>query len=292
MNPVKISLILCVLAALVGAMVGCGEKDVPVIVDADELIRYISESEDAKELFRTTGLINPDSYQVTFDSGLFRDSLLSSTRSIETFLAPIDASSYRDYGGTIGRVRDASIWVRDNLTIEVSRTYADTVLYDTTELSLMRRGLFLKLGADSRPFVGWVLYGFDGIGGGVLPLGIELERSSGTQFRGDYALYTDVHSWQRYIQLSQIDTVTQGSRLHITARKASSVAPTAQLISDYSVDGPFTRAMHRYDDIEFIDSLSYQTVTGNPRFYNLVFIQYLSDSTFPARGAVVVPYRW
>ena len=75
MNPVKISLILCVLVALVAALVGCGEKDVPYIVDADELIRYIGETDEARDLFRTTGLINSDSYRFSFESGLLRERL-------------------------------------------------------------------------------------------------------------------------------------------------------------------------------------------------------------------------
>lgn len=293
MNRTTLVLILCVLVAAMATLVGCGEKEVPFIVDADELIRNVSESEIARELFRTTGFINTDPYRFGFDSGLMRDSLIGSERSIVIRqLTPHDAETFPDYGGVIGQVREASLVVSDALTIQVSRTYSDTVLYDTTSVTLQRTGLFLKLGGDSRPWAGWVLYGFDGIGGSSLPLAVELESSSGTQFRGDLGLYRDENSWQRYIKLTEIDTVIQGSRLFIHTRKASNIRPTFQLISDYDPDGPFTRALHRYSDSEFTDSLSYETVNSNPRFYNLVFIQYLSDSTFPNRGAFVVPYRW
>jgi len=302
MNPVRLYLILSVLAVVVVTLVGCGEKEVPYIVDADELIRYIDESDDAKDLFRTTGLINTDPYCFSFDSGLFRDSLISRTRGIEIFLVPLDADQdqvYVDHGSPLGRVREAMVRVQDRFTIQVVRTYSDTVLYDTTEMSLDRFGFFLKLGGDSRPFVGWVLYGFNGVGSTAPPLGVELVSSSGAEFRGDLGLYPDEprsHSSYipriSYIRLAEMDTVLQGSRLHITVRKASVVQPTFQLVSDYDPDGPFTRAMHRYDDVEFIDSLSYETVTGNPRLYNLVFIQYLIEPSFPARGAFAVPYRW
>ena len=302
MNLVRTYLILSVLAVTVVTMVGCDDKEVPYIVDADELIRYVSESEDARELFRTTGLINTESYRFSFDSGLFRDSLIGHTRGTETFLVPLDADQsqvYVDHGSPIGLVREAMVRVQDRFTVQVSRTYSDTVLYDTTEMSLDRFGFFLKLGSDSRPFVGWVLYGFNGVGSIAPPLSVELVSSSGVEFRGDMGLYPDEprsHSSYipriSYIRLAEMDTVLQGSRLHVTARKASAVQPTFQLISDYDPSGSFTRAMYRYDNIEFIDSLSYETVTGNPRLFNLVFIQYLIEPSFPARGAFVVPYRW
>ena len=152
---------------VLAALVGCGEKEVPFIVDADELIRYVTEDVHARELFRTSGFVNPDSYSVSFDSGLFRDSLISIDRNVETFMVPLDAAYehiYVDHGNPIGRVREALVWIHDRFNIQVSRTYGDTVLYDTTANTLHRFGFFLKLGSDSRPYVGWVLYGFNGVG--------------------------------------------------------------------------------------------------------------------------------
>jgi hypothetical protein len=301
-NRLTILLILSALTVVGAAMFGCSEKEVPYVVDADELIRYVTEDEYARELFRTSGLINTDPYEFSFDSGVIKDSLITHARIMETFMVPLDADHdhvYVNHGSPIGSVREAMVRVHDRFTLQVSRTYSDTVLYDTTVMSLDRFGFFLKLLSDNRPFVGWVLYGFNGVGSVAPPLGVELVSSSGTAFRGDLGLYPDEprsHSSYiprvSYIRLAEMDTVIQGSRLHISTRKASSVAPTCQLVSDYDSDGPFTRAMHRYDNIEFIDSLSFETVTGNPRLYNLVFVQYLVDSIFPARGAFVVPYRW
>jgi len=286
----------------VAALVGCGEKDVPVIVDADELIRYVNETYEARDLFRTSGLINSDPYTVSFDSAVFHDSLVSHTRGIETFLVPLDRpldEVYADYGGYIGRVRESVVRVEDRFTIQISRVYSDTTLFDTTQFFLDRYGFFLKLGDDSKPYVGWTLWGFNGIGTVAPPLGVTLESSSGAQFRGDLGLYPDLplsHSSAiprvSYIRLTAMDTVLQGSRLLVTASKASSGRPTFQLVSDYDSDGAFTRAMHRYDTVNIIDSLSYQTVSGNPRLYNLVFIQVLTDQSYPIRSGFVVPYRW
>lgn len=296
-------LILSALAVVLAFQVGCGgDKEVPFIVDADELIRYINEAEIARELFRTTGLFNPDYYELSFDSGLFRDSVVGNVRNIETFMVPIDVAQdqvYVDLGSPLGSVREALVRVTDRFTIQVSRTLNDEITYDTTQVSLNRFGFFLKLGGDSRPYVGWVFYGFNGIDTTAPPLGVILTGSDGTEFRGDLGLYPDKPRSHKsyipevtYLRLAEMDTVIQGSRLLVRTNKASSGLPTFQLISDHDPNGPFTRAMFRYDNTEFIDSLSYQTVTNNPLFYNLVLVQYFAQSAFPDRSAFVVPYRW
>lgn len=304
MKLTRILVILSVLTVVAALQIGCGDKDVPFVVDADELIRYVTEEEYAKELFRTVGLFNPDSYELSFVSGQFRDSVIGKTRSIETFLVPLDRAQdqvYVDHGNPLGLVREALVRVSDRFTIQVSRTHSGSVSYDTAQVTIDRFGFFLKLGGDSRPYVGWLLYGFNGVGTLAPPLSVELVSSSGTEFRGDLGLYPDKPQSHEsyipevyYIRLAEIDTVTQGSRLHITTTKTSYgfTPPTTQLISDYDPDGPFTRVLHRYDSENYIDSLSYETVTGNPLFYNLVFFQSFSDSTHLSRRAFAVPYRW
>jgi len=63
------------------ALLGCGgEEDVPFVVDEDELIRYVQEVAEARELFRTSNLIRTDPYTVPFDNGTWSDSLISRNR--------------------------------------------------------------------------------------------------------------------------------------------------------------------------------------------------------------------
>jgi len=63
-----------------------------------------------------------------------------------------------------------------------------------------------------------------------------------------------------------MDTVVAGSRLLVTANKASNTLPTLQLLSDNGEGGTFTRSMVRYDLVNYVDSLSYQTPSSNPVF--------------------------
>jgi hypothetical protein len=298
------------MAIVLGTVAGCGEKDIPYVIDSEEITRYIREDGVAKELFRNSGLINPTPYTLPADNATFYDSLVSVRRSIEVFLVPLKILGpngdsvandpdriYADHG-YLGRVRECVARVEDRFTIHITRVYADSTLHDTTVLILNRYAFFLKLGTDTRPFVGWVLWGFNGIGTEAPPLGVTLVGSAGANFRGDLSLYPDEPLSAStaiprvpYIRLTSMDTVVVGSRLHVTANKASSGNPTWQLLSDYSNDGAFTRPMVRYNMVEYIDSLSYQTPSSNPRLYNEVLVQMLSSLSFRYRTAFVIPYR-
>jgi hypothetical protein len=89
-----------------------------------------------------------------------------------------------------------------------------------------------------------------------------------------------------------MDTVTAGSRLRINTEWTASLGtPTTQLVSDYGAEGPFTRVMYRYDEVENRDSLSYQIPNPNPRLYDVLLIQSLFEDIYPNRDGIVVPYR-
>ncbi|MCX6835304.1 MAG: hypothetical protein NTW07_09275 [candidate division Zixibacteria bacterium] len=313
MKRVTIIVILAVAsiaAVALGMLAGCGEKDVPYVIDSEEITRYINEVGIAKELFRTSDLINSTPYTLPSDSATFYDSLLSVRRSMEIFLVPLKIRGsngdsvandpdriYIDYG-ILGRVRECMVRVEDRFTIHVTRMYADTTLHDTTVLLLNRYAFFLKLGDDTRPYVGWVLWGFNGIGSTTPLLGVALEGSAGASFRGDLGLYpnrprssTTAIPEIPYIRLTDMDTVIVGSRLLVTVNKASDALPTWQLLSDHGEGGAFTRSMVRYDFVNCVDSLSYQTPSSNPRLYNQLMIQMLPGQSFLNRHAFVVPYR-
>jgi hypothetical protein len=142
------------------------------------------------------------------------------------------------------------------------------------------------------------LWGFNGIGSTAPPLGVTLKGSAGASFRGDLALYPDRPRSSvtaipeiPYIRLTDMDTVIVGSRLLVTVNKASTALPTWQLLSDYGEGGVFTRSMVRYDMVNYVDSLSYQTPSNNPRLYNQILVQMLSSQSFRNRSLFVIPYR-
>ncbi len=289
---------------------GCSEKEVPVVVDEDEISKYISQVGIAKELFRTTGLINETPYSVPFDSAIITDRVLSNTRSIEVHLVPLKIVNY--YGDTVenarehvyvdhgylGQLRESLVQVKDLMAVETKFAYSKDTLFDTNEVTLNRYGFFLKMGTDARDYAGWILWGFNGLGKKTR-VGVTLKGSGGVHFRGDLGLYDEepvsdsghiphIH----YRRLTNMDTVALGSRLLVSTEWASyDSTPTYQLASDYDVDGSFTRPMYRYDTANFVDSLSYQTPASDPRLYNELMIQSIDSLTFPRRRLFVVPYR-
>ncbi|MEW5795372.1 MAG: hypothetical protein AB1772_03330 [Candidatus Zixiibacteriota bacterium] len=299
-----------VILAAVTTQLGCSEKEVPFIIDEDEIARYLSEVSIARELFRTTGLINSTPYTLPFDSAVITDVVLSRKRSLDISLVPLKIAQpggdsvpnypdtiYVDHG-YLGRLRESLVEVNDRFTIEVTKAYSTDTVVDTVQLDLTRYAFFLKLGDDTRPYVGWILWGFSGIGSTPTPLSVVVKGSDGADFRGDLGLYADepLSSIRYipkvpYIRLTAMDTVDQGSRLLITTTKTSTGLPTNPVISDYEEGGTFARAMVRYDPANYVDSLSYQTPTNNPRLYNQFMIQMFTEAAFPHRTAFVVPYR-
>ncbi len=305
---VTFTLGLILIGLFVSAMVGCGEKDTLIIVDEDEILRYMANKDIARELFRLDGLFMPVTYTVPFDSATYRDSVVGHSRTRYITLVPLKVANssgdsvvneraFADYGIYGDRVREAIVWVHDNFDIQVTRTYTDTVVVDTVTERISRGAFFLKLGDDSRDYVGWLLWGFGALS--TEPgLGVTLKTSSGTEFRGDWAYYTNSPKTPvgniRYVRLTEMDTVHPGDRLLVSTYKTTNEIqlPTTQLIFDYSADGLFSQVAYRYDTLEYVDSVSYETPTPNPRLYNLVHIQKISPSDSTRRGGFVVPYRW
>jgi len=302
-------------AAITLAAGGCGEKEVPYIVDADEIIRYVNEVGIARELFRATDLVNPDPYTVPFDSAVFHDRVISRTRGTEVYLVPLkipDTSPgasrsdsvpndpdkiYVDHG-YLGRVREGLIRVFDQYRIEITRAYSADTLLDTTTVELSRYGFFLKLGADNRAYVGWSLWGFNGLGDFTPPVVVRGEASGGAEFIGNVVLYPETPKSDfryiptvNYVRLTAMDTIRAGETIHLTSTKSGGILATTQLVSDIGPDGPFTRRMVRYDMVDYVDSLSYRTTSSGTLFYNLIFIQTLTERTYPIRNAFVIPYR-
>jgi len=288
-------------------LIGCSEKDIPVIVDEDEILRYMDNKVIALELFRINGLHRPVTYTVPFDDATYHDSVIGHGRSREISLLPLKVKNYNgdsvlneaafaDYGIYGSRVREAVVWIHDDFDIEVTRTYPDRTLIDTVREGLTRGAFFLKLGDDSREYVGWLLWGFAGFRT-ESGLGVTLETSSGNDFRGDLAYFPDAPKTSvssiRYVRLTNMDTVHPGDTLLVETYKTTNETqlPTTQLITDYGADGIFSAVAYRHEEVEFGDSVSYETPNPNPRLYNLLHIQKINPNDPTRRSSFVVPYR-
>jgi hypothetical protein len=92
-------------------------------------------------------------------------------------------------------------------------------------------------------------------------------------------------------RLINMASIPQGSRLLVNTPCPGGSEATCHLLSDYDQGGLFMSPMKHYYDENHYDSLSYQTPTTNPRFYNLLMVQTLDTANFPRRWACVIPYK-
>ena len=308
-----LAMLLLAAMASAGLLIGCGEEDVPPIIDEDEIIRFVNEVGIAKELFRTSGIINGGPYSIPPDGAEFFDTLLSTRRTIEVFLVPLkvlngltgdsvpnDASNiYQSYGEVgLGEVREALAEVTDRMTIQVTRATPSDTATDTTEISFVRYGFFLKTQADNKPYVGWNLWGYNCVGDSAPPASIEVSGNKGADFAGNLALF-DKQPKSRigwippvpYIRLTEMDTVDRTERLELTAIKSGGYSPRVHLVSDYDTAGAFYRSMVRFDNVDYQDSLSFVKASDGRLYYNQITIQAISPQNALNRVVFAVPYR-
>jgi hypothetical protein len=303
--------LLPLLAGLAFAVMGgCSHEDPPVIIDADEILRYMDEVGIARELFRTDNLFSSQPYTLPNSSATFTDRVLKNERSRDVYLVPLkihdtaagankDDSIYNDPAqvymeyGSLGELREALVEVDDKFTVEVKRAFSADTMYDTTTTTLTRYAFFLKAGSDNRDYVGWVLYGFRGSESGQNQSVFEVKSSGGSDFYNTQIYNLQPLSASRwiptvsYVRLTFMDTIQAGERIRLSASNASSY----HVISDFDSTGFFARAMIRYDEANHADSLSYVLPSSLPRLYNFIIVHQISIASFLSREIFAIPYR-
>ena len=273
--------------------VGCSEKNVPYVVDEDELIRYITETAEGKELFDVNGVVTSDPYGFPFDAAVYVDSVISHERTFEFHATPNVDTLLIDYG-YLGRLREAQVFVTDHYIIQTTKTLAPNVYVDTTERALTRTGFFLKLGDDAEDYVGWVLWGFNGIYGGAPSVVARLERFDGSSFSGDYSIYRSesldtLLPVLDYLRLINFDTVVVGSRLVVKLSRSSSATNYPYyVLNGRDTSGLFQHEMHVQDTLSF-DTV--RTPKSNHPYYNLLYVHEFDHDRFRYRRSWCIPYR-
>jgi hypothetical protein len=266
---------------------GCGDEDVPFVSDTDEITRFVTSSADGRELFRADSLMLEVDFTVANGTASYIDIIDSVTRTID-----VDIRGPFDFGN-LGQLKEAVAVVNDLFYVRTLR--ADSVfapIVSRTRL-LQRYGYFLKLGDDSRPFLGWKLYGYNGFGASSAPLNVSVRTTDGnTSFIGDDRSLTNVAKalGMSYIKLEDIEEIENGSTLLIET-KSLSPKKYYNLLSVASSAGFVTTPMSAVDSIHHTVSLKMSTT--NSRFWDIMMIQTLKDS-IPAGNLVkawCIPYR-
>lgn len=283
---------LLLIAGLVLLLGGCKEKDVPYVIDADEIARYMAEDESAQNLFRSDGLILSTPYQTPLDDATYRDSIISHARRQEVIVDSVPA----DYG-SLGDLMEAMVYVIDSFRVATIRTSGgDRTVYENARL-LTRIGFFLKLGSDAQAYVGWKLWGMGVSTTAQPPVNVTVQPEADTAFPGDYSMYTRqpvdlvIDNSFRYIRLSDMPQVAKSVKTAVSTTIRNSQAPARyyQLLTAATNSGFFMEPMIQVDRSNYTDTIT--TAATDARLYELIMMQSFVDTTFQFAKAWVIPYR-
>ena len=288
----KYAFVLLPIVGLVIFVGGCKEKDVPYVIDADEIARYMAEDESAQNLFRSDSLIVSTPYQTPLDDATYLDSVIAHTRRQEVIVDSVLA----DYG-SLGQLMEAMVYVIDSFQVATIRTSGNdrTVFYNPRLVT--RIGFFLKLGSDAQAYVGWKLWGIGVSTAAKPPVDVLVQPEGDTAFAGDYSIYTRqpvdlaLDPSFYYIRLSDLPQVGKNVKTVVSTTIRNTQAPARyyQLLSAAGNSGDFTEPMIQIDRSHYTDTIT--TPAINPRLYDVMMMQSFVDTTFQFAKAWVIPYR-
>ncbi len=255
----------------------CGDVDVAVVSDVDEIKRYLTDNADGKDFFSKTGIIHNTEFSVVFDTAIYKEIVDSSFRT--TSVAISDQAF--DFGN-LGILKEALAIVTDNYYVTTFRIAGVDTTFAVNVRKLTRYGYFLKLGDDGKPFLGWKLYGFNSLGTVNPPANVELSSLDGqNKFFGDQRAYTEATKTFviKYQKLTDIKSFQKGES--IIARMIHS--PSARyyhLISAENSNGGYTEPMYRTTNELYTDTVITRSV--NSKFWNLILFQSFKEDTTAA----------
>lgn len=294
--------------------IGCSEKPEVFSFDPQEgVLDYIETHPVAADLFATSYLFPELPYTKPTDTAaVFIDRVDSSYREIRV----IDAAGVQ-FESPIGETDMAEATVSDWFLISTERVTADTTEVVLVEWRVVvRHGLFLHLGSNDRPYLGWVLHGFSG---GYPRDGLtQVQSSSGLEFRADglnqnELRYLVVFGYYKrdslgidrwivdttvgrtnfaYQVLGDITEIPQGDTLVISTTNMDgddySSGTVYQLLTTETSSGRVVRSMTAPDHYSYVDT--FVTPVDNSREWNIILFQ---EFRRPDRqGAIwVTPYR-
>ncbi len=285
---------------IVVALTGCEPKRTAEKISIEvQIEEYLSDVELGRELFRVDSLIPGNSYQVPFLSAVFRDSVISHSRSIDytvprTILyTPVDARG----------ILSVQILVRDEFVVQsigIRSGLPDTVI--TTTRVLLRDGWFLKAGNSSDPGYGWLLWGFNGTvpttaSDARMPVDIRCEVEGSIVFSGDNDMLEEhVEDTGNlvigdYILVEDIRNVPQGDRILFEGAPANFSSSTRYVTGLSARDelGIEKSIMTRITDAQYRDTI--KTQNPNTRLWNIVYVEAFRDDRFLFIKSWVIPYR-
>ena len=301
----------------VALLAGCSEKEVPYVIDDEEILRYLNESADAKELFRTDGLFGTEEYSVAGDTTVYKI-LVDSVKRRISLNSHVDTVRKFEAGGTVEFYRlrhvyptlgeipgDCEATIDDIYYVRNLRIAGTDTTVTRSARAVNRFGYLLKLGSDYQSYRGWKLWAYSG---GTSSGSMVVKSSGFVEFRGDGAdmaqmTYTVIResltygststgngaSLNKFRRLDQIGNVAKGAPLYLDCYNSQS-SSFARLVTADVQSGPRQRSMTPTGTLKYVDTL--HTPSNNPRLWNLLFMQDYQRTLIPGSIPPEYTYNW
>ncbi|MEW5995003.1 MAG: hypothetical protein AB1744_11495, partial [Candidatus Zixiibacteriota bacterium] len=270
---------------------GCEQREVLPPDDEAEMRAYLTLSEDGRELFRTEGLIPGTPYTLPFGDTVYQDRVDSVWRTINDTIVwePQQIGIPGDYSV-------AQVDVIDIFFVTTMKTSNGSTIEFPNERQIKRYGYFAKLGDDTKPFLGWVLWAYNSLGFHDPPITLKTRTlNSGQTLASDLSFYnfrpTDTGHW--YIPLRDIHTLVHGDTVTFLGSRRENQQGVFYNTVTFDTDSGFT--------VECIDSIpglfqrwadTIATRSPNPRLWNVIFIQtFLQPPNSQFVRGWCIPYR-
>lgn len=290
--PLVLILVLIIMSA-------CEEREVFPIYDDDELDRYLVDTEEGRELFRTDDLFPDDEYKVPYDdAAVYHDVVDSVKRKINRWITPTYPQKEKDFG-SYGVLRDAEYEIIDTLFVTAVRDSSGILTTTQKSIKLTRYGYFLKLGADKYPFNGWSLWGYNG-GESSLPQSMMAKLQDGSRVSTEgtalspftyividtfYDSNAQEYIYQQRVQstnykYARLGDIADLSGDSIVVFEGDSYPNRSyyHLLSAFTNDDYIMQQFDRTDSTHYLDTL--RLANPNPHLWNVVLLHELRRS-FP-----------
>jgi len=272
-----------ILLAMLLAVVGCEEEEVYTVSQEEEIERWVTDSDDGRELFGAVDLEDSWTFSPPGSDTIYTAILMSRSRSVDA-----TTSGPRDFG--IGSYYIAFATVMEQ-AVGILRKQADGRTVETQfRWYLERVGFFVKLGDNRQPFSGWVLCGY--YGGPVVNsfditalTGEIIDNHTHGVLVGDSTYRDELYAFK---DVDEVEILAKGSQLVFDG------CPNCVLFVNYESPSGFTTV--NVTDVEtdslcFCDTL--QTPTTTDRFWNLLYVtsMCMSDDSVLVVEHSFIPYK-
>ena len=296
----RLAVVVTLVATGLLTLAGCEEKEVPPVEDLSSLESYIYGSEECRDLYRTSNLFLEDEYSIPLDSAIYKTIVDSMHRSVELDIY-MDTPKYDslrhfwyrtsheyDYPSLKGTYWDAEAIIDDRFFVRTLRMIDNDTTEKAVERVVTRYAYFIKIGDDSRPYLGWKLWGYNG-GAPHLSARMEVRSQDGAVFRGDnfgYDEFRYIIHWEnlsngdttcrvgssdhRYMRVDQLGVIEDGSELYLDGSNIENES-YYQTVSALTDSGYHLHMMNRPDSSHYVDTV--KTPDNNPLLWNLLFFQ-------------------